>query len=96
MFVSLDTECLCKFVSLVMFVHAEHYVSGAFRQNRPQPTQAQLMRGEFPETLFIEQGVVLSCTFADWKVRMTSRVLSKAVVSPSSENSNRGITQAPT
>ena len=35
-----------------------------FRHNLPQPTQAQLMRGEFPETLCIEQGVVLSCRFA--------------------------------
>ena len=32
-----------------------------FRHNLPQPTQAQLMRGEFPETLCIEQGEVLSC-----------------------------------
>ena len=29
-----------------------------FRNNLPQPTQAQLMRGEFLETLCIEQGVV--------------------------------------
>ena len=35
-----------------------------FRQNLPQLTQAQLMEGgggEVPETLCIEQGVVLSC-----------------------------------
>ena len=32
-----------------------------FRHNLPQPTQAQLRRGEFPETLCIEQRVVLSC-----------------------------------
>ena len=25
-----------------------------FRHNLPQPTQAQLMRGEFPETLYIQ------------------------------------------
>ena len=37
-----------------------------FRHNRPQPTQVQAMRGEFPETLCIEQGVVLSCRFAEW------------------------------
>ena len=42
-----------------------------FRNNLPQPTQAQLMRGEFPETLCIEQGVVLSCRFAESKVRWT-------------------------
>ena len=35
-----------------------------FRHNLPQPTQAQLMRAKFPETLCIEQGVVLSCRFA--------------------------------
>ena len=29
-----------------------------FRHNLPQPTQAQLMRGEFPETLCIDKGVV--------------------------------------
>ena len=29
--------------------------------NLPQPTLAQLMRGEFPETLCIEKGVVPSC-----------------------------------
>ena len=59
------------------------------RHNLPQPTQAQLMRGEFPETLCIEQGVVLSCNFAGSKVRWTSRVLWIAVVSQSSENSSR-------
>ena len=55
-----------------------------YRHNLPQPTQAQLMRGEFPETLCIEQGVVLSCRFAESKVRWTSRVLWMAVVSQSS------------
>ena len=60
-----------------------------FRHNLPQPTQAQLMRGEFPETLCIEQGVVLSCRFAEWTVRWTSCVLSMAVVSQKSENSSR-------
>ena len=52
-----------------------------FSQNRPESTQAQLMRGEFPETLCIEQGVVLSCKFAEWKVRRAPRVLRMAVVS---------------
>ena len=42
------------------------------------------MRGEFPETLCIEQGVVLSCRFAEWKVRRAPRVLRMAVVSQSS------------
>ena len=56
-----------------------------FRHNLPQPTQAQLMRGEFPETLCFEQGVVLSCRFAESKVRWTSRVLWMAVVSQSSK-----------
>ena len=46
-------------------------------------------RGEFPETLCIEQGVVLSSRLAKWKVRWTSRVLWMAVVSHSSENSSR-------
>ena len=55
-----------------------------FRHNLPQPTQAQLMRGEFPETLCIEQGMVLSCRFAESKVRWTSPVLWMAVVSQSS------------
>ena len=55
-----------------------------FRHNLPQPTQAKLMRGEFPETLCIEQGVVLSCRFAEWKVRCAPRVLWMAVVSQSS------------
>ena len=84
MFVALETERLCKFVSLVMFVPGEHYKVVLFRHNLPQPTQAQLMRGEFPETLCIEQGVVLSCRFAESKVRWTSRVLWMAVVSQSS------------
>ena len=52
-------------------------------------TQAQLMRGEFPETLCIEQGVVLSCRFAESKVRWTSRVLWMAVVSQSSVKLSR-------
>ena len=42
------------------------------------------MRGEFPETPCIEQGVVLSCRFAEWKVRRAPRVLRMAVVSQSS------------
>ena len=46
-----------------------------FGHNLPQPTQAQLMRGEILEALCIEQGVVLSCWFAESKVRWTSRVL---------------------
>ena len=44
-----------QFVSLVMVLPGEHYISGAFRHNLPQPTQAQLMRGEFPKTLCMEQ-----------------------------------------
>ena len=84
MFVALETERLCKFVSLVMFVPGERYISGALQAQFPQPTQAQLMRGEFPETLCIEQGVVLSCRFAESKVRWTFRVLWMAVVSQSS------------
>ena len=55
-----------------------------FRHNLPQPTQAQLMRGEFPETLCIEQGVVLSCRFVEWKVRRAPHVLRMAVLSQSS------------
>ena len=55
-----------------------------FRHNLPQPTQAQLMRGEFPETLCIEQGVVLSFRFAEQKVRRAPRVRRMAVVSQSS------------
>ena len=55
-----------------------------FRHNLPQPTQAQLMRGEFPETLCIEQGVVLSFRFAERKVRRAPGVLRMAVVSQSS------------
>ena len=51
------------------------------------------MRGEFPETLCIEQGVVLSCRFAESKVRWTSRVLWMAVVSQSSKVG--GIARAP-
>ena len=49
------------------------------------------MRGEFPETLCIGQGVVLSCRFAEWTVRWISRVLWMAVVSQSSENSSRQV-----
>ena len=60
-----------------------------FRHNLPQPTQAQLMRGEFPETLCIEQGVVLSCRFAESKVLWTSRVLWMAVASQSSVKKSR-------
>ena len=46
-------------------------------------------RGEFPETLCKEQGVVLSCRFAQSKVQWTSRVLWMAVVSQSSVKSSR-------
>ena len=55
-----------------------------FRHNLPQPSQAQLMRGEFPATLCIEQGVVLSCGFAERKMRRAPRALRMAVVSQSS------------
>ena len=55
-----------------------------FRHNFPQPTQAQLMSGEFPKTLCIEQGVVLSRRFAQWKVRSAPLVLRMAVVRQSS------------
>ena len=64
----------CKFASLV-FSCLEISEVVLFRHNVPQPTQAQLMRGEFTETLYIQQGVVLSCMFADWTVPWTSRVL---------------------
>ena len=47
------------------------------------------MRCEFPEALCIEQGVVLSCRFAESTVRWTSRVLWMAVVSQSIEVSIR-------
>ena len=47
------------------------------------------MRGEFPETLCIEQGVVLSCRFAESKVRWSSCVLWMAVVSQSCVKSSR-------
>ena len=40
--------------------------------------------GEFPETLCIEQGVVLSCRFAESKVRRAPCVLWMAVASQSS------------
>ena len=69
----LNTQCFGEFTP--------HQLS---LSNLPQPTQAQLMRGEFPETLCIEQGVVLSCRFAESKVRWTSCVLWMAVVSQSS------------
>ena len=42
------------------------------------------MRDEFPETLCIEQGVVLSCRFAQWKVRRAPGVARMAGVSQSS------------
>ena len=56
--------------------------------NSPQPTQVELMKGEFHETLCIEKGVVPSCRFAEWTVRWTSRVLWMVVVSQSSEKSS--------
>ena len=49
-------------------------------------SQEQLMKGEFPETLCIEQGVVLSCRFAESTVRWTSGVLLLAVVNQLREN----------
>ena len=55
-----------------------------FRHNHLQLTQAQLTRGEFPKLLSIEEGVVLSSTSAEWKVRRAPGVLLMAVVSQSS------------
>ena len=59
---------------MVIVWPGEHYISGALQAQSfsAYSLQAQLMRGEFPETLCIEQGVVLSCRFAEWKVRWTS------------------------
>ena len=66
-------NCTNKYYTIV---YTTIHVSGIL----PQSTQAQLMRGEFPETLCIEQGVVLSCRFAESKVRWTSRVLRRMVI----------------
>ena len=57
------------------------------RHNLPQSTQ--LIMSEFQETLSFEQGVMLSCKFAEWMLRWTPRVVWMAVVSQSSENSSR-------
>ena len=45
------------------------------RHNLPRATQVKLVRGEFPERMCIEQGVMLSSRFAEWKVLWISRVL---------------------
>ena len=89
------TRCLSRWRSVSVSLYPwrclclESTIMALFRHNIPQPTQAQLMKDEFPETLCIEQGVVISCRFAEWTVRWTSRVLWMAVVSQSSENSSR-------
>ena len=75
-FVVLEAERHCKVVSLVMFWLGEHYImqcSGS--SNFISLLKLSLLTGEFPETLCIEQGVVLSCRFAEWNVRRASRVL---------------------
>ena len=59
MFVALEIERLCKFVSLVMFVPGEHYISGALQAQSSSAYSSSTDEGEFPETLCIEQGVVL-------------------------------------
>ena len=82
-FVALETKRLCKYVSLVMVWPGEQYIVVLFRHNLPQPTQAQLMRGA-PKHCVLSRGVVLSCRFAEWKVRRAPRVLRMAVVSQSS------------
>ena len=51
-------------------------------QSRSWSCDKQTLR--IPETPCIEQGVVLSCRFAEWKVRRAPRVLRMAVVSQSS------------
>ena len=63
--------------------------------NLPQPTQAEVMTGEFPATLWFEQGVVLACMFAESKVQWTSRVLWMAVMSQWSASQVGSKTQAP-
>ena len=75
-FVALETERLCELVSLVMFVPEKHYISGGLQaQSSSASSQTQLRRGEYPKTLCIEQGVVLSCRFAESKARWPSGVL---------------------
>ena len=70
-FVALDTTRLCTVVYLVMVWPGEQYKNYynyvvLFRHNLPEATEAQLMRGEFRETLLrIVQGVMLSCRFAE-------------------------------
>ena len=87
-FVALETECLCKFVSLEMFGHGEPYISGALQAQSSLAYSSSTVEGEFPEPLCIEQGVVLSCRCAQSKVRWISRVLWMAVVGQSSVKSS--------
>ena len=59
-----------------------------FKHNLPHPTQPHLMRSEFLETLYIiEQGVVLSCRFAEWKVWRAPGVLRMVMCHVSSSGS---------
>ena len=82
-FVALETRRLCKFVSLVMVWSGEQYKSGAFQVQSSSAYSSSTDEG-FPETLCIEQGVVLSFRFVERKVRRAPRVLRMAVVSQSS------------
>ena len=62
----------------------EQYISGAFQAQSSLAYSSSTDEGWIPETSCIEQGVVLSCRFAEWKVRRAPRVLRMAVVSQSS------------
>ena len=88
-FLSRWKRSVCKFVSLVMFEHGEHYIiSGALQAQSSSAYWSSTVEGKFPETMCIEQGVVLSCRFAESKVRWISRVLWMAVVGQSSVKSS--------
>ena len=76
-----NSKFLLSFSSVLCLIFLVHTV---FQRKKTNTTQAQLMRDEFPETLCIQQGVVLSFRFAERKVRRAPRVLRMSVVSQSS------------
>ena len=81
-FVSLETERLCMFVSLVKFVPGDHHMSGALKAQSSSAYSNSTDEGWIPRnTVYCNIGRewCFLPDFDEWTVQCTSRVLSMAV-----------------
>ena len=61
-FPALETERLCKFASLVMFLPGEHYISGALQAQSPSAYSSSTDEGSIPRnTVLSREWCFLAC-----------------------------------